>query len=167
MSTRAFLSIESVDNGCLSHACNTPLSMGNSYQSGHEDQITVLSFSHSIDYDNKAIHHPIQIVKKIDKASPILAQACSDGDELKCCLNFYRPSSKGGSELFYEVKLTGALIRSLSTHMPHVIDFNDNEMNETMLISYRDISWRHIGANTGAFSSWLQAFSDVRDKDER
>lgn len=28
MSTRAFLSIESVDNGCLSHACNTPYLWG-------------------------------------------------------------------------------------------------------------------------------------------
>ena len=167
MSTRAFLSIESINNGCLSSACNTPLSMGNSYQSGHEDQITILSFSHSIAYDNNSIHNPIKIVKKIDKASPMLAQACSDGDELKWCLTFYRPSPKGGSELFYEIKLTGALIRSVSTHMPHVIDFNDNEMNETMLISYRDISWRHIGANTGAFSSWLQAFSEARDKVER
>ncbi|NRF26856.1 Hcp family type VI secretion system effector [Vibrio coralliilyticus] len=164
MSTNAFLTIESMSNGCLSTACNTLDSMGNSYQLGHEDEITVLSFSHSVAHDNRSIHHPIQIVKKVDKASPILAQACSDGEELTCKLTFYRPNPKGGRELFYEINLTGALIRSVSTHMPHVIDFNDNEMSETLLIAYRDISWRHVGANTGAFASWLQPFSAAAEK---
>ncbi|NAW59499.1 MULTISPECIES: Hcp family type VI secretion system effector [unclassified Vibrio] len=164
MSTIAYLSIESTTTGCLSTGCNTLLSMGNNFQLGHEDEITVLSFSHSIAHDNRSIHMPIQIVKRIDKASPILAQACSDGEELKCRLTFYRPTPKGGNELFYEINLTGALIRSLSTHMPHVIDFNENEMQETVTIAYRDINWRHVGANTGAFASWLQPFSDAVEK---
>ncbi|GLT18890.1 type VI secretion system protein [Vibrio zhanjiangensis] len=160
MSAIAYLSIESISSGCLSTGCNTPESMGNSYQLWHKDEITVLSFSHSVAYDNRSIHNPIQIVKKVDKASPVLAQACSDGEELKCHLTFYRPNPKGGSELFYEINLTGALIRSVSTHMPHVIDFNENEMTETVIIAYRDINWRHVGANTAAFASWLQPFSE-------
>ncbi|MGN2920263.1 type VI secretion system tube protein Hcp [Aliivibrio fischeri] len=48
----------------------------------------------------------------------MLAQACSDGDVLDCTISFYRPSSKSGLEKFYEIVLTGALIRSVSTHMP-------------------------------------------------
>ena len=161
MSTIAYLSIQSKTKGCISIGCNTPSSMGNSFQRGHEDEITVLSFSHAVARDSQTIHNPIQIVKKIDKASPLIAQSCSDGDEISCKVMFYRPTSKGGSELFYEVNLTGALVRSVSTHMPHVIDFNDNEMSETVLISYRDINWRHVGANTAAFASWLQPFSDM------
>jgi type VI secretion system Hcp family effector len=136
--------------------------MGNSYQLGHEDEITVLSFSHSIAHDSRSVHSPIQIVKKIDKSSPVLAQACSDGEELKCRLSFYRPNEKGGDELFYEVILSGALIRSVSTHMPHVVDFNESEMTEAVSISYRDIHWRHVGANTSAFASWLQPLSDLK-----
>ncbi|MCG9609983.1 type VI secretion system tube protein Hcp [Vibrio harveyi] len=73
-------------SGCLSTGCNTFYSMGNSYQLGHEDEITALSFSHSIAHDSRSIHAPIQIVKKIDRSSPVLAQACSDGEELKCRL---------------------------------------------------------------------------------
>lgn len=124
----------------------------------------MLSYSHSVAHDNRSIHSPIQIVKKVDKSSPILAQACSDGEELKCRLVFYRPNPKGGSELFYEIHLTGALIRSVSSHMPHVIDFNENEMTETVLIAYRDINWRHVGANTAAFASWLQPLSQATEK---
>ncbi|MDD9195849.1 Hcp family type VI secretion system effector [Aliivibrio sp. S3MY1] len=160
MAVSAYLSIESINNGKLSSGCNTCLSMGNSYQSNHEDEITVLSFSHSVAYDNGSKHAPVQIVKKIDKSSPVLSQACSDGDELKCKLHFYRPNEKGGIELFYEIELTGALIRSLVTHMPHVIDFNGDDMQETLSISYRDIRWRHVAANTIAFSSWLKPITD-------
>ncbi|MFS1906402.1 Hcp family type VI secretion system effector [Vibrio lentus] len=164
MCTKAYLSIESITSGCLSTGCNTFHSMGNSYQLGHEDEITVLSFSHSIAHDNRSIHAPIQIVKKIDKSSPVLAQACSDGEELKCHLTFYRPNHKGGDELFYEITLSGALIRSVSSHMPHVVDFNDSEMTETVAIAYRDINWRHVGANTAAFATWLQPFSELQER---
>ncbi len=156
MASQAYLSIESSNNGCLTTGCNTPISMGNSFQITHVDEITVLSFSHSLAYDNRSIHGPIQIVKKIDKSSPVLAQACADGDELSCRLTFYRPNDKGGAQLFYEINLTGALIRSISTHMPHVIDSSDNEFQETVAIAYRDINWRHVAANTGAYSSWLK-----------
>ncbi|KKD00853.1 Hcp family type VI secretion system effector [Photobacterium halotolerans] len=155
MATIAYLSIEGTTTGCLTQGCNTPLSMGNAYQLGHEDEITVLSYSHAIAFDNRSTHHPIQIVKRVDKSSPILAQACSDGEELKCKLSFYRPNAKGGVELFYEIQLTGALIRSVSMHMPHVVDFNDDEMQETLLIAYKDIQWRHVAANTGAYATWL------------
>lgn len=164
MTTQAYLSIESVSKGSISMGCNTLNSMGNSFQTGHEDEITILSYSHAVGYDQRSIHRPIQIVKKVDKSSPILAQACSDGEELKCTLKFYRQNGSGMNEFFYEVKLTGALIRSVSTHMPHLIDFNDAEMQETVEIAYRDIAWRHVGANTSAFTTWLQPLSEFKEQ---
>ncbi len=160
MASSAYIEIESINSGSLTTGCNTALSMGNGYQLNHEDQITVLSYSHAVGYENQTQHSPIQIVKNIDKSSPVLAQACSDGDELKCTLQFYRPNSKGANELFYEIKLTGALIKQISTHMPHSIDFNVGEMQEVILISYRDISWHHVAANTSAYATWNQSDSD-------
>ncbi|MBP3140193.1 Hcp family type VI secretion system effector [Aliivibrio fischeri] len=156
----AYLTINSTNKGCISQGCNTQNSMGNTYQRDHEDEITVLSFSHGIEYQNKSIHSPVQIIKKIDKSTPLLAQACSDGDVLDCTISFYRPSSKSGLEKFYEIVLTGALIRSVSTHMPHVINFEQDEMQEVVLISYRDIQWKHLAGNTNGYGSWLKSISD-------
>ncbi|MGF1902064.1 type VI secretion system tube protein TssD [Aliivibrio sifiae] len=161
MAGTAYLTIDSINTGCISQGCNTRSSMGNSYQSFHENEITVLSFSHSVEYQNKSIHKPIQIVKKVDKSSPLLVQACSDGDELNCTITFYRPGSTSSLEKFYEIIVTGAQIRSVSTHMPHVIDFNQDEMQEVLLISYRDIQWKHLTGNTNGYGSWLKKISDV------
>lgn len=161
MAGTAYLTIESVNTGCISQGCNTRDSMGNSYQRNHEDEITVLSFSHGIEYQNKSIHKPIQIVKKIDKSTPLLSQACSDGDVLNCTITFYRPSASSGLEKFYEIVLTGAQIRSVSMNMPHVIDFNQDEMQEVVLISYRDIQWKHLSGNTNGYGSWLKSINDA------
>ncbi|MEZ8170201.1 type VI secretion system tube protein TssD [Vibrio tasmaniensis 1F-187] len=157
MATIAYLKIESVNRGCLSSGCNTPASMGNGFQENHEDEITVLSYSHNVAWDNRSIHSPVQIIKKIDKSSPVLAQACSDGDELMCTLTFYRHAPNGGAqEAFYEVTLIGALIRNIRSDMPHVVSSGELEMQENISISYRDIQWKHLAATTSAFSSWLK-----------
>ena len=157
MTTIAYLSIDSFNKGCLTSGCNTAESMGNGFQSEHEDQITVLAFNHGVAWENKSVHSPIQITKKIDKSSPILAQACSDGDELSCTLTFYRHAPKGGiQEPFYEISLTGALIKSVRVDMPHVANASGSEMEEIISISYRDIQWKHLSATTNAYSSWLK-----------
>ncbi len=156
----AYLTINSTNKGCISQGCNTLSSMGNSYQRDHEDEITVLAFSHGIEYQNKSIHKPIKIVKKIDKSTPLLAQACSDGDVLDCTVTFYRPGASSGLQAFYEVVLTGAQIRSTSVNMPHIVDFNQDEMEEIVLISYRDIQWKHLAGNTNGYGSWLKSISD-------
>lgn len=156
----AYLTINSMNKGCISQGCNSLNSVGNSFQREHEDEITVLSVTHGIEYQNKSIHKPIQIIKKLDKSSPLLSQACSDGDVLDCSIGFYRPSATSGLEKFYELVLTGARIKSVSMHMPHIIDFNQDEIQESVLITYRDIQWKHLSANTNGYSSWLTALDN-------
>ncbi|MBD6979633.1 type VI secretion system tube protein Hcp, partial [Vibrio parahaemolyticus] len=70
----------------------------------------------------------------------------------------------GGHEFFYEVILTDAIIKSVSPHMPHTIDFNEREMQEVITIAYRDISWRHVSLNTAGYSSWINALDSLKDK---
>lgn len=164
MSTIAYLTIESTEGGLLSTACNTPDSMGNGYQPGHEDEITVLGFSHNMAWENRSVHSPVQIVKKVDKSSPLISQACSDGSELKCKLTFYRNSPRGGvQEKFYEIDLIGALIRNVHIEMPNVAHFGESEMQEVVDISYRDIHWKHLAATTNGFSSWLDGLKSMKD----
>lgn len=164
MATIAYMKIESLMKGCLSAGCNTLASMGNSFQEGHEDEITVLGFNHSVAWDNRSVHSPVQITKKVDKASPVLAQACSDGTELTCTITFYRHAPIGGTqEPFYEVKLTGAIIRRVSAEMPHVVNSGEAEMEEVVSIAYRDIQWKHLSATTNAFSSWLNGLDKLKE----
>lgn len=164
MTTTAYLSIESIRHGLISQGCNTESSMGQAYQENHQDEITVLSYSHFLGYENQSIHTPITIIKRMDKSSPLLAQACVDGALFKCSLRFYRLNGTGGHEFFYEVILTDAIIKSVSPHMPHTIDFNEREMQEVVTIAYRDISWRHVSLNTAGYSSWINTLDSLKDK---
>ncbi|EHR5480191.1 type VI secretion system tube protein Hcp [Vibrio parahaemolyticus] len=164
MTTTAYLKIESLRQGLITQGCNTESSMGQAYQENHRDEITVLSYSHFIGYENQSIHTPITIIKRMDKCSPLLSQACVDGTPLTCTLKFYRLSSNGGHEFFYEVILSNAIIKSVSPHMPHTIDFNEREMQEVVTIAYGDISWRHVSLNTAGYSSWIDALESLKNK---
>lgn len=164
MTTTAYLHIETLSKGCLTQGCNSEKSMGQAYQEGHEDEITVLSYSHFLEYQNQSIHTPIAIIKRMDKCSPLLSQACVDGTKLQCVLKFYRLNGSGGHEFFYEVILSDAVIRSVAPHMPHTIEFNERDMQEVVTIAYRDISWRHVSLNTAGYSSWVDALDSLKDK---
>lgn len=155
MATTAYLHIETRTRGCLTQGCNSEQSMGQAHQEHHNDEITVLSYSHSVGHEGQSVHTPISITKRMDKSSPLLAQACVDGDKLTCTLKFYRLSGTGGHEFFYEVILTDAIIKSVAPHMPHTIDFNEREMQEVVTIAYRDISWRHVSLNTSGYATWI------------
>ena len=41
-----------------------------------------------------------------------------------------------------------------------IIDFNQDEIQESVLITYRDIQWKHLSANTNGYSSWLTALDN-------
>jgi hypothetical protein len=162
MATAAFLKIIGTSQGDISNDCNTPQSMGNGCQTSHKDEITVLSYSHSISYENKSVHKPIQIVKKIDKSSPLLAQACTDAESLNCTLRFYRKSPDGAcQEAFYEIVLTGAMIKNITMELPNVQYMGEMEMTEVVDIAYRDIQWKHLSATTNAYSSWANLLDDL------
>ncbi len=157
MATTAYLRIESATKECLTQGCNTEASMGQAYQEAHEDEITVLAYSHLVAHEGHSRHFPVEVVKRMDKASPLLNQACTDATQLDCTFSFYRLNSAGGQEFFYEVVLRGAVIKSVAPHMPNTIDFNERGMQEVVSIAYRDIQWRHVGLNTTGFSSWNTA----------
>ncbi|MCK6263790.1 type VI secretion system tube protein Hcp [Vibrio sp. ZSDE26] len=164
MTTIAYMTIESMNNGCLSTSCNTASSMGNGFQDNHENEITVLGFSHNLAWESRSIHSPVQIVKKIDKSSPLLAQSCADGEEMKCKISFYRNAPTGGfQEKFYEIELLGALIRNVHVEMPNIVHLGESEMQEIVDISYRDIQWKHLAATTNGYSSWLNGLDGLKD----
>jgi len=162
MATAAYLKIIGVSQGDISNDCNTPQSMGNGCQTSHKDEITVLSFSHSMSYENKSVHRPIQIIKKIDKSSPLLAQACANAEKLNCTLQFYRKSPDGAlQEAFYEISLSGAMIKNIAVELPNVQYMGEMEMTEVIDISYRDITWKHLSATTNGYSSWMKAIDEL------
>lgn len=96
---------------------------GESVDAKHKDEIEVLSFSWGVSNPpvpggggggaGKATFQDLVIVHRIDKASPVLMQACATGKHLKDATITHRKAGKGQHE-YLIVKLDDVLITAVS-----------------------------------------------------
>jgi type VI secretion system secreted protein Hcp len=97
---------------------------GESLDSQHKDEIEVLSFSWGVTNAGsitsgggggagKATFQDLSIVHHIDKASPLLMQACATGTHLKDATITHRKAGKGQQE-FLIVKMNDIIITSVT-----------------------------------------------------
>jgi type VI secretion system secreted protein Hcp len=97
---------------------------GESIDDKHKDEIEVLSFSWGVTHDavmgsgsgggeGKASFHDLSFVHKIDKASPVLMQACATGVHLKDATITHRKAGKGQHE-FLIVKMNEVIITGVT-----------------------------------------------------
>lgn len=154
MSNIIYMKITGKKLGLISAQSSSQESIGNKMQNGHADQIYVYSLDHELTYNNNVMHHPISIIKPIDKSSPLLAQAISDGEILKCTIDFYRTSINGQLEYYYSIILENAKISSISSHYPNSLTHNDQQPYEQVSFTYENIKWEHIICKTYAYSFW-------------
>lgn len=152
MSHLIYLTLEGSKQGLISSGCSTQDSIGNRYQKGHEDEIQVLSLNHSITRSQNTAHQPVQIVKPIDKASPLLAAAIDSNEVLKAKFTFFRTSANGQLEKFYEIKLTEASIIDVSCVYPNSVNDHESMPYERIQLKYQSIAWNHLSANTSSYS---------------
>lgn len=157
MASHGYMTITGKQQGLISAGCSTPDSIGNKCQSGHTDEIMVLSFSHSmINVDNSThpTHLPIVITKAIDKSSPLLAQALASREAVECKIHFYRVGANGGQENYYSVEIKGGQVAELVSDVPHAILQNETEGQEVLSLRYQTIRWTHHIAGTSAYAYW-------------
>lgn len=152
MSYLIYLTLEGANQGLISKGCSTKESIGNRYQLGHENEIQVIGLNHSMTRTQNSTHHPLQILKPIDKSSPLLGVALNNNELFNAVFYFYRTNGQGGLEKFYELKLTKASLVEVSCVYPNSINNNDLMPYEKLLVKYESISWRHLSAGTEGYS---------------
>jgi len=97
---------------------------GESLDDKHKDEIEVLSFSWGVSNagsmgygsgggEGKATFHDLSFTHKIDKASPVLMQACATGVHLKDGTITVRKAGKGQQE-FLVIKMNDVIITSVT-----------------------------------------------------
>ena len=67
----------------------------------------------------------------------------------------YRINRFGVNELYYIIKLTEARICEIQLTIPHVINDNGGQAEETVSFVYEAISWEHCSAGTSSYSLWM------------
>jgi type VI secretion system secreted protein Hcp len=97
---------------------------GESLDSKHKDEVEVLSYSWGVSNagsmahgggggEGKATFHDLSFVHNIDKASPVLMQACATGVHLKEATITHRKAGKGQQE-YLVIKMNDIIVTSVS-----------------------------------------------------
>ncbi|MDX6401010.1 MAG: type secretion system secreted protein Hcp [Gaiellaceae bacterium] len=116
---------------------------GESLDDKHKDEIEVLSWSWGVSNaitlagtgagQGKAHFHDLSFTHKIDKASPVLMQACATGVHLKEATITHRKAGKGQQE-FFVIKMNDVLITALTD-----ADSSDGPSSETVSLVFAKI----------------------------
>ena len=117
---------------------------GESLDDKHKDEIEVLSWSWGVTHaapphvgagagEGKASFHDLSFTHKIDKASPVLMQACATGVHLKEATITHRKAGKGQQE-FLVIKMNDVLVTAMAD-----ADSTDGGSTETVSLAFAKI----------------------------
>lgn len=139
-----YLTIAGELQGAISDGCGTIASVGNRWQTGHEDEIFAFSLSNSITSTGKGSHlHGLRFCKLIDKSTPLFVNAINNNEQLYMDFYFYRINRFGRWEKYYYIQLRGAFLSGIQSL------FSTNSLDtETITVSYEFILCKHLIANT-------------------
>lgn len=154
MANSIYVSVNGEKQGLISAGCSSFDSIGNKFQTGHEDEILALAFEHTILREQHVNHGPVSFVKPIDKSSPLWGIAITANERLDIKFVFYRTSSSGAQELYYSVRLSKATVSRINVIYPHAIDHASNQPEEMITLTYQSITWEHHVAGTSGYSIW-------------
>ena len=123
---------------------------GESLDSKHKDEIEVLSYSWGVTNTvppvvgggagaGKATFHDLSFVHNIDKASPVLMQACATGTHLKEAIITSRKAGKTQHEYlifkFYDIVITGVA--------PHAATGQPDTGSEMVTLSFAKLDLQY------------------------
>jgi type VI secretion system secreted protein Hcp len=94
-----------------------------------------------------AVHRPIKLVKRVDKATPKLAEALGQNHTGSGTFRFFRPnpSGDGTTQQFFTVTLAGARVKSHRILLPNTIvpETSVQPLLEEVTLSYTSITIRY------------------------
>jgi type VI secretion system secreted protein Hcp len=121
---------------------------------GREGALVVQAIQHSVKLptdqrglpNGRRVHMPITILKELDRTSPMLYQALSEGELLtEVVIDWYRIDSAGMEELYYRQSLKNAQITAIEFIVENETDLANSKIGhmEKVSLIYDSISWSH------------------------
>jgi type VI secretion system secreted protein Hcp len=134
---------------------------------GRENSIECVEFKDAVrtarEHGSRAavgrrVHEPIEIIKRIDKSTPLLAKALCNNEKIEGEFKFYRPNPAGDgtTEQFFTVKIEGGRIDSIERHSPNAFDpaESKNPPLEKIRFVYAKITWIFIPTGAEHVDEW-------------
>lgn len=106
----------------------------------------------------RRVHEPLEIIKRIDASSPLLAKALCRNEKIEGSFRFYRPnpSGDGTTEHFFTVEITDGRIDAIERHSPSAIDPASSKEPplETVRFVYHSIRWVYEPSGAEYVDRW-------------
>jgi type VI secretion system secreted protein Hcp len=96
-------------------------------------------------------YQPLLIRKQIDKSSPLLMKALTNGDRIDGQIQFFRPSPGGGGmEHYYTITITGGRL------VDYKLSSSPGEVGpmEELHLTFERISWTYVGGGITHEDTW-------------
>jgi type VI secretion system secreted protein Hcp len=131
---------------------------------GRENCIECLAYSHMLAGEpdpqtgitgKVRNHFPVTILKRLDKATPLLFRAWRNHEQVEAEFRFFRPSPSGDGtiEHYYTVRLSHAYIGGIRQHLASTLDaqFSNYPATERVSFTYGSIeeTWEASGDVVG------------------
>ncbi len=161
-----YLKIIGKNQGFITRNASSTDSIGDSFVESHIDEIMVQSVKHVVitptdrqsgQPSGQRVHGPLKITCEITSALPLLYNALCQGETLdEVSLDWYRMSTSGHQEKFFNTSLTNARLSKIQLLLPDSRDEKAKNINQfvNLFFNYRKIEWAHIGANTHGSDDW-------------
>lgn len=137
---------------------------GSSDVAGREGSIEIIAFHHNISIPVDDMtgsitgtrkHGAVSIEKEIDSASTDLYRAAAEGRKLKTAeFRFYKINYSGQEEEYFNIKLEGVVISSISPVMHNIKTVTTSNHLEMIDLRYEKITWKVCDGNKIYSDSW-------------
>ena len=166
MPTPCYISIEGSTQGPITQGAFTAESVGNIFVEGHEDEMMVQAFDHTVTVPTdpqsgqpagQRVHKAFKFTVALNKSVPLMYNSLAAGELLPTVtLNWYRTSTEGKQEHFFSTVLTDAIIVNIDCKMPHCQDGQSQDYTQLVEVSmaYRQIDWSHEISGTSGADDW-------------
>lgn len=141
----AHLTLEGENQGAIEGSCE---------MEGREGTILVQALNHEVSIPRdpqtglatgKRVHHPLTILKALDKSTPLLYQALTSGEHMKTVeIKWYRIGPMGTEDHYFTTRLEDAIIVSVRPVIGNCLEPSAENMPhlEEVSFTYRKAIWR-------------------------
>jgi type VI secretion system secreted protein Hcp len=91
-------------------------------------------------------HAPIRITKRLDKCTPLLAQALVSGQQVDAVIKLVRPEQDGTVVHYFTIEITRGRLVGQSLVLPDTLDASTADLPalEHLSFTFQTITWRSV-----------------------
>jgi len=106
----------------------------------------------------RRVHEPIEIIKRIDKSSPLLAKALCRNEAIEGEFFFFRPNPAGDgtTEQFFKIKIENGRLDAIERISPNAHDpaASNAPPMEIVRFVYAKITWTFVPTGAEYVDTW-------------